>query len=178
MIFAHVALITADDALTRQAPYREAHLARLSEFRARGLVIGAGLSPDARSADLFFRAPAPDVIRRLIEEDPYHTGGVWKSYAAASFSQFLPPWNLPPVVIDGSRRVTIVEGCAPDVDMAALALIEARGQGRMAFGGLFPDGGTLAVMNAAEPGEPLRWFAETGFWERESLRARPFLYVL
>lgn len=178
MIFAHVAIVAADDAHTRRAPYREAHLARLFELRARGFVIGAGPSPDARSTDLFLRVPEPEVIGRLIEEDPYYAGGVWKRYAAASFSQFLSPWKLPPVVIDGSRRVTIVEGRAHDVDMASLALVEARGQGRMAFGGFFPDSAMLAVMSSAEPDEPLRWFAETGFWDRESLRARPLLYVL
>jgi uncharacterized protein len=178
MIFTHVAITAADDALTARAPYRQAHLARISELRARGLVVGAGPSPDARSADLFFRTPAADVVERLVEEDPYYTGGVWKRYVTAAFSQFLEPWTLPPIVIDGSRRVTIVEGRAPDLDMATLALIEARGQRRLVFGGFLGDGGTLVVMNSAEPDEPLRWLAETGFWERESLRARPWLHVL
>jgi uncharacterized protein len=178
MIFAHVAVTAVDDALTRRAPYREAHLGRLAELRARGFLVGAGPSPDARSADLFVRVPDPDAIRRLVEEDPYYSGGVWTSYAAASFSQFLGPWRLPPVVTDGSRPATIVEGRTPDPDMAALALVELRGQGRMAFGGLFPDGRMVAVMMSAEPDEPVRWFAETGFWDPESLRARPFLYVL
>ncbi len=178
MIFAHVAIVAADDALTRRTPYREAHLARIAGLRDRGLVIGAGPSPDARSADLFFRAPEPDLIRRLVEEDPYYTGGVWKSYTVATFSQFLEPWSLPPIVVDGSRRVTIVEARAPDVDMAVLALVEARGQRRLVFGGFFPDGRTLAVMASPDPDEPLRWFAETGLWERESLRSRPLLYVL
>ena len=178
MIYAHVAVVTADDYLTRRAPFRDAHLARIVELRARGFVVGAGPSPDGRSADLFVRTPDADTIRRLVEEDPYYAGGVWTGYAVASFSEFLEPWKPPPVVTDGSRRVTIVEGRAPDVDMAALALIEARGQGRLAFGGFFPDGRSLAVMNGAEADEPLRWFAATGFWEPESLHARPLLYVL
>jgi uncharacterized protein YciI len=178
MIFAHVAVTAADDALTRRAPYREAHLGRLAELRARGFLIGAGPSPDARSADLFVRVPDADAIRRLIEEDPYYAGGVWKRYAAVSFSQFLGPWRLPPVVTDGSRPATIVEGRTADPDMAALALVELRGQGRQVLGGLFPDGGTVAVMASADQEPPIRWLAETGFWEPASLAARPFLYVL
>lgn len=178
MIFAHVAVQAVHDALERRAPYRAAHLARLLELRTRGLLVGAGSAPDARTADLFVRAPDPDLIRRLVEEDPYYTNGVWERYAVASFSQFLEPWRLPPVAADGSRRATIVEGRASDPDMAALALVEARGAQRLAFGGLFPDGRTLAVMTAAEADAPLEWFAASGFWEPGSLRGRPFLYVL
>ena len=33
-------------------------------------------------------------------------------------------------------------------------------------------------MAEPQPDEALRWFAETGFWAPDSLRARPLLYVL
>jgi hypothetical protein len=80
--------------------------------------------------------------------------------------------------MDGSRQVTLVEGKAPDVEMASFALIEARGAGRMAFGGFFPDGATLAMMRSADPGEAVAWLRETAFWEDGSLMGRPLLYVL
>lgn len=178
MIIAHVAVTTADDYLTRRAPYREAHLGRLVDLRTRGFVVGGGPAPDGRSADVFYRAPDEAAVRRLIDEDPYVTGGAWTGYAVTLFSEFLEPWRLPPLVTDGSRRVTIVEGRVTDPDMAPLALVEARGAGRLVFGGLFPGGGTLAVMTEPEPEAPLRWFADTGFWSPDSLRARPLLYVL
>jgi hypothetical protein len=105
-------------------------------------------------------------------------GGVWASYAPRSFAQFLEPWELPPLVTDGSRRVTIVEGAAPDVEMASFALIEARGGGRMAFGGFFPGGETLAVMRGDDATKALDELRATGFWNESSLRARPLLYAL
>jgi hypothetical protein len=41
---------------------------------------------------------------------------------------------------------TIVEGPVGNHDMAQFALIELRGAGRLAFGGFFDDGSTLAVV--------------------------------
>lgn len=178
MIIAHVAVTTADDYVTRRAPHREAHLARLTDFRSRGLFVGGGPAPDGRSADLVYRAPDEVTVRRLLDEDPYTAGGAWTGYRLTPFTEFLEPWRLPPVVTDGSRRVTILEGRATDLDMAPLALVEGRGAGRLLFGGLFAGGETLLVMASPEPDEALRWLAETGFWDPATLRARPLLYVL
>ncbi len=178
MIIYHVAVKTADDYLEKREPYRKAHLERLMGLRAQGLVIGGGPAPDGRGADVFYRVQQPDDVRRLVEEDPYMTGGVWASYAPRSFAQFLEPWELPPLVTDGSRPVTLVEGLAPDVEMASFALIEARGGGRMAFGGFFPGGGTLAVMRGDDMAKALDELRTTGFWDEATLRARPLLHVL
>jgi uncharacterized protein YciI len=178
VIVYHVAVQTAADYLERREPHRRAHLERLMGLRARGIVIGGGPSPDGRSADLFYRVQQPDDVRRLIEEDPYYTSGAWPAYAPRSFSQFLEPWELPPLVTDSSRTVMLVEGVAPDVEMASFALIEARGAGRMAFGGFFPGGETLAVMRAELPDKAMEELRASGFWQPESLRARPLLHVL
>jgi uncharacterized protein YciI len=178
VIVYHVAVRTADDYLRAREPHRKAHLERLMSLRGHGLVIGGGPSPDGRGADVFYRVGQPDDLRRLVEEDPYFTGGVWSSYATRSFAQFLEPWELPPLVVDGSRPVTLVEGVATDVEMASFALIEARGGGRMAFGGFFPGGDTLAVMRGDDAGKAVDELRATGFWEESTLRARPLLYAL
>ncbi len=178
MIVYHVAVKTADDYLQKREPHRQAHLERLMGLRARGFVVGGGPAPDGRGADVFYRVEQPDDVRRLVEEDPYMTGGVWASYTPRSFAQFLEPWELPPLVTDGSRRVMLVEGVAPDVEMASFALIEARGGGRMAFGGFFPGGETLAVMRGDDAVKTLDELRATGFWNESSLRARPLLYAL
>ena len=178
MIVFHVAIETAGDYGARREPHRRAHLERLMGLRAQGLVIGGGPSPDGRGADIFYRVPQPDDLRRLVEEDPYFTGGAWAGYRPRSFAQFLEPWELPPLVTDGSRTVMIAEGVAPDVEMASFALIEARGAGRMAFGGFFPGGETLAVMRAPDAAKALEELRASGFWQEGSLRARPFLLVL
>jgi uncharacterized protein YciI len=178
VIVYHVAVRTADDYLRAREPHRKAHLERLMALRGHGLVIGGGPSPDGRGADVFYRVGQPDDLRRLVEEDPYFTGGAWSAYTPRSFAQFLEPWELPPLVVDGSRKVTLVEGTAPDVEMASFALIEARGGGHMAFGGFFPGGKTLAVMRGDDAGKAVDELRATGFWEESTLRARPLLHVL
>lgn len=178
MIVFHVAITTAADYLTRRETHRRAHLERLQGLRAVGIVIGGGPAPDGKSADLFYRLQQPTQLKPAIEEDPYWLGGAWTGYAPRSFSQFVEPWEMVEPVVDGSRRVTIVEGPVADHDMAQFALIEMRGAGRLAFGGFFEDGETLALVKSADPAEAIGWFAETGFWQAERLRARPFIHVL
>ncbi len=114
----------------------------------------------------------------LVEEDPYYLGGVWTAYRSRRFAQFVEPWEMVPVVIDGSRKVTIVEGPTADHDMAQFALIEMRGAGRVHLGGFFEDGRTLALAKTADPHETIRWFVETSFWKPDALTARPLLHVL
>jgi uncharacterized protein YciI len=178
VIVHHVAITAAPDYLTRREAHRRAHLERITALRGAGFCIGGGPAPDGRTAEIFYRTAQPGDLTRLVEEDPYFTGGVWTSYAARTFSQFLEPWEMPPVVIDGSRRVTLVEGEHIDTEMASFALIEARGAGRMAFGGFLADGSTLAVMRLADPGEAVAALAESGQWKPASLAGRPLLHVL
>ena len=178
MIVFHVAITAADDYLTRREAHRRAHLERLQGLRAAGILIGGGPAPDGRTADIFYRLQQPAQLEPAIEEDPYWTGGVWTQYEPRSFAQFVEPWEMVPVVIDGSRKVTIVEGPTADHDMAQFALIEMRGAGRVHFGGFFEDGRTLALAKTADPHETIRWFVETGFWKPDALTARPLLHVL
>lgn len=178
MLVYHAAITAAEDSLERRTPHRQAHLERLLALRAQGLVIGGGPAPDSRTAELFYRVAQPADIVRLIEEDPYFGAKVWTNYTLRTLSQFIEPWELPPVVTDGSRRVTLVEGIVQEIDMATFALIELRGAGRLAFGGFFAEGGTLALLKTADADAALGWLAETGFWKETSLTARPLLHVL
>jgi uncharacterized protein YciI len=178
MIVVHVLVSTVEDYLARREPHRQAHFERLLRLRARGGLLAGGPSPDGRSADLIYRLAEPAELRPLVEEDPYFEGGVWTGYRPRSFERFVEPWELPPVVLDGSRRATIVEGPAADPELAQLALVQLRGQGRLALGGTFGDGDTLALVRSADPGEAAGWLAATGAWPAESLRARPYVYAL
>jgi len=178
VIVYHVAITAADDYIERRAAHRTGHLERITELRRLGFVIGGGPAPDGRTADIVYRVQQAADITRLIEEDPYWMGGVWKAWEPRDFAQFLEPWEMPPVVTDGSRKVTIVEGEAPDVEMASFALIEARGAGRMAFGGFFPAGTTWALMRTPDPGAALAEITESGLWKPGSLTTRPLLHVL
>ncbi len=178
MIVCHVSLTAADDYLERRGAHRTAHLDRITELRRQGFVIGGGPSPDGKTADIVYRVQQATDMTRLIEEDPYWTGGVWKAWRPRDFAQFLDPWEMPPLVTDGSRKVTIVEGLAPDVEMASFALIEARGGGRMAFGGFFPGGTTWALMRSPDAETAMAELEASGLWKPGSLTARPLLHVL
>ncbi len=178
MIVFHIAVTAAADYLTRREAHRRAHIERLQGLRAAGILIGGGPAPDGKIADIFYRLQQPAQLKNAIEEDPYWTGGVWTRYEPRSFAQFVEPWEQVPVVLDGSRTVTIVEGPVADHDMAQFALIEMRGAGRVHFGGFFEGGQTLALAKTADAPQALGWFAETGFWQPGGLTARPLLHVL
>src|SRR5262249_25635333 len=105
-------------------------------------------------------------------------GGVWTRYEPRSFSQFVEPWEMVPVVLDGTRKVTIVEGPTAQHDMAQFALIEMRGAGRLAFGGFFEDGSTLAIVKTADGDRAVHGFREPGFWTPDALTPRRWLQVL
>ena len=178
MIVVHVTVTTAPDYVSRRAPHRQAHVERLLRLRDAGAFVGGGPAPDGRTVELVYRLRRPDDLRLLVEEDPYHVAGAWPAYCARSFARFVEPWTPVPVVLDGSRPVTLVEGPSTDAEMAQLALVELRGAGRLAFGGAFEDGPTLAVLRSADPEVAVGWLAETGIWERAALSARPLLHVL
>jgi hypothetical protein len=128
--------------------------------------------------DLFYRLQQPGQVVNAVEEDPYFLAGAWTGYTPRSFTHFVEPWEQVPLVLDGSRVATIVEGAVADEDMAQFALIEARGAGRLAFGGFFEGGHTLAIMKTPRADEALAWLADTTFWKRDALTARPWLFVL
>jgi uncharacterized protein YciI len=178
VIAVHVTVTAAPDYFTRREAFRRAHIERLVGLRARGILVAGGPAPDGRTAELFYRLELPGDLATVIEEDPYRQGGVWTAYASRSFTHFVEPWEALPVVLDGSRRVTVVEGPAADPDMAQLALVELRGAGRLLFGGTFDDRETLAVLRSSDEAEATRWLAETGFWAAEQLAARPLIHVL
>ena len=178
MIAVHVAVTTCDDYVVRREPHRLAHIERLVLLREQGLLIGAGPAPDGRAVELFYRLARPDQLGLLVEEDPYYRAQVWTRYTGRDFSQFVEPWERPPVVLDGSRRVTVVEGPALEPDMAQLALVELRGAARLLFGGFLDDGQTIAVMRSPDAAEAVGWLAETGFWASDRLGARPLIHVL
>ena len=178
MIVLHVAIETHPDYAAKREPHRRAHIERLTGLRQLGAIIGGGPAPDGSRVDLVYRLQQPAQLKPAIEEDPYWVSGAWTAYRERSFAEFVEPWQLPPIVIDGSRRVTIVEGRMNDPDMAQFVMIEMRGAGRLLLGGAFPDAATLGFMKTEDAEEAKAWFAETGFWVPESLTARPLLHVL
>lgn len=178
MIVYQVRVTTVDDYPVKREAHRRAHIERLQGLRQLGISLGGGPAPDGRTADLVYRLQRPDQVKNALEEDPYWLGGVWTRYEPRSFSQFVEPWEMIPVVLDGTRRATIVEGAVAEHDMAQFALIEMRGAGRLHLGGFFEDGQTWALTRTADADEARTWFADTGFWKPDTLTTRPLLHVL
>ena len=178
MIVYHIAVTPVADYVARREPHRRAHIERLQGLRAAGILLGGGPSPDGTRVDLVYRLQRPDQIKHAMEEDPYWQVGAWIHYEPRSFAQFVEPWEMVPVVLDGSRACTIVEGHVVEHDMAQLALVEMRGAGRVHLGGFFGDGQTWALAKTADAAEARAWFGDTGFWRGDALTTRPFLHVL
>ena len=178
MIVYHVAIETSGDYLSRREPHRQAHIQRLTGLRSAGIVVAGGPAPDGRSADLFYRLQRASQLRNVVEEDPYWKAGAWTGYAPRTFKGFVEPWELPPIVLDGSRKATVVEGPTVDEDMAQFAMIELRGAGRIALGGFLEDGSTLALAKTGDADEALGWFRDAGFWKSDAMTGRPLLYVI
>lgn len=174
----HATIVTSEDYVERRATHRQAHLDRILGLRDQGLVVAGGPAPDGRTAEIFYRVQRSSDAVRLLEEDPYYLAGAWKTYTLRPFTEFIEPVELPPLVTDGSRRVTLVEGRVLQANQGRQALVSLRGCGRLAFGGFLEASATLALLTTANATEALGWLAETGFWEEGSLTARPYLYVL
>jgi uncharacterized protein YciI len=178
MVVVHVGITCAADYLARREPHRRAHVERLAALRQAGTLVAGGPAADARGADLFYRLPDAAGVRPVVEEDPYHRAGAWTAYSPRAFAEFVEPWEAPPIVLDGSRRAVLAEGPVADPELARFALIELRGRGRAAFGGLFPDGRALAAALTPDPVEAAAWLGETGLWETAALSTRTWLYVI
>ena len=178
MIVYQVGITTVDDYVAKREPHRRHHIERLQGLRAAGICLGGGPSVDGRRVDLLYRLQQPWQLKHAIEEDPYWMGGAWTGYEPRSFTQFVEPWEMVPVVLDGTRRASIVEGPVAQHDMAQFALIEMRGAGRLHLGGFFEGGQTWALLKTADEAEARAWVLDTGFWKAGGLTTRPLLHVL
>jgi uncharacterized protein YciI len=178
VIVYQIGVTTVEDYVSKREPHRRAHIERLQGLRAAGILLAGGPAADGTVVDLIYRLQRPDQIKHAMEEDPYWLAGAWTRYEPRSFSQFVEPWEMIPVVLDGTRRATIVEGPVAQHDMAQFALIELRGAGRLHLGGFFDDGRTWALVKTADADEARGWFADTGFWKTDALTTRPLLHVL
>ncbi len=172
----HVAVTCCEDYLTRRRAGRDAHHAQLDAWRTGGQLVGGGPAPDGRTADLFWRAGDAAEVARLMAADRFVIDGLWVSYVPRPFTDFVEPLELPP--IDGSRQATLVEGRAADRAKARKALVDMRDAAKIAFGGLFEAGETLALALTGDAERARRWFTATTLWRPSRLSTRPLYYVL
>ena len=70
-----------------RAPFRPAHLARLTELKDQGLVIEAGAYTDASASLLMVRAASEEEALDLCKADTYWQNGVWVDLRARAFAR-------------------------------------------------------------------------------------------
>ena len=105
VIVYHIAVTPVADYVAKREPHRRAHIERLQGLRAAGILLGGGPSPDGTASTSSTGCSSPGQVKHAMEEDPYWIGGAWTRYEPRPFTQFVEPWEMPPVVLDGSRAV-------------------------------------------------------------------------
>jgi uncharacterized protein YciI len=76
-----------ENAAEARAPFRPAHLARLTELKTRGVVVEAGAYGDASASLLMLRATTEEEALELCRADVYWQNGVWVDLKARAFSR-------------------------------------------------------------------------------------------
>ncbi len=69
-----------EDAVGKREPYRAEHLSRLQALKDEGKVVTIGPTKDVKMLFGVLEVEDEAEARRLIEEDPYWTGGIWTGY--------------------------------------------------------------------------------------------------
>jgi uncharacterized protein YciI len=70
----------AEDAVEKREPFRDEHLSRLRALKDEGKVVTIGPTKDVSMLFGVLEVEDEAEARRLIEDDPYWTGGVWTGY--------------------------------------------------------------------------------------------------
>lgn len=76
-----------DDVLEKRAPYRQAHLDRLTELRDAGALITLGPTQDLTKVFGVYEAEDEATARQLVEDDPYWKNGIWTEYEIKEWIQ-------------------------------------------------------------------------------------------
>lgn len=81
-----------DDIVERRAPFREAHLALISEAHDRGVVLMAGALVDpVDGAAIVFTTDDRGVVEDFVSKDPYVQGGLVRSWRIRSWNVVKAP---------------------------------------------------------------------------------------
>jgi uncharacterized protein len=76
-----------EDVLEKRAPYREAHLAGLGAQKKTGLLVTIGPTQDLTKVFAIYEADSPEIVKNLVESDPYWQNGIWTEYTIKEWIQ-------------------------------------------------------------------------------------------
>jgi uncharacterized protein len=77
----------APDAAETRAPFRAAHLAKVAELKAEGVIVEAGAYTDVSSSMLLVRADSEQAALDIARQDVYMQNGVWVELRAKPFGR-------------------------------------------------------------------------------------------
>jgi uncharacterized protein YciI len=75
------------NAVEARAPFRAAHLARMTELKGRGVVLEAGAYADVSASLLMVRAGSEEEALDLCKADPYWENGIWVDLKPRAFNR-------------------------------------------------------------------------------------------
>ncbi|MBF2079995.1 MAG: YciI family protein [Synechococcales cyanobacterium T60_A2020_003] len=78
-----------DDVLTKREPHRQAHLDGLAKQKESGVLLTIGPTKDLTRVFGLYDADSEEVVRELVEGDPYWKHGIWTEYTIQEWIQAL-----------------------------------------------------------------------------------------
>lgn len=69
-----------ENALEKRTPYRQAHLEGLAKQKEKGILITLGPTKDNTQVFGIYEADNENIIKELVEHDPYWQNGIWTEY--------------------------------------------------------------------------------------------------
>ncbi len=76
-----------EDVLEKRTPFREEHLKRLSELKAKGIIVTLGPTKCNKFVFGIFNGVDIEYIRSLVKEDIYWKERIWTSFEVYSWTQ-------------------------------------------------------------------------------------------
>jgi uncharacterized protein YciI len=77
----------APDGAETRVPFRAAHLAKIAELKAAGVMVEAGAFTDVSSSILLIRAESEEAALDIARQDVYMQNGVWVELRAKPFGR-------------------------------------------------------------------------------------------
>jgi len=76
-----------DDVLTKRAPYRDEHLARLQQLKDAGSLITLGPTTDLSRVFGIFEGASAEAVEALVKADVYWRQGIWTTVEIHPWTQ-------------------------------------------------------------------------------------------
>ena len=76
-----------ENALEKRTPHRQAHLDGLTKQKEQGILVTLGPTKDNTKVFGIYEAESQDVVKELVESDPYWQNGIWTEYQIKEWIQ-------------------------------------------------------------------------------------------